>query len=159
MKNLQIEKDLPNKKITVTRHFEAAPEQVWRAWTEADLLDKWWAPKPWRAETKSMSFTEGGQWLYAMVGPEGEKHWAKVDFISIHPVKSFSAADSFCDENGNTNDEFPRMHWHNQFYVTDDGTKVVVEISFTKDADLETILTMGFESGFTSALTNLDDYF
>ena len=41
-----ITKDLANKKIFVVREFEGTPEQVWQAWTESELLDKWWAPKP-----------------------------------------------------------------------------------------------------------------
>jgi uncharacterized protein YndB with AHSA1/START domain len=154
---LQISKDLPNKKITITRHFDAAPEQVWRAWTESDLLDQWWAPKPWRAETKTMDFKEGGYWLYAMVGPDDSKMWARVDFKSINPNKSFEAADCFCDENGNANDAFPTMHWKNEFHASGGGTKVVVEITFNKEADLEKIIEMGFEAGFTAALSNLDE--
>src|SRR5690242_14904729 len=133
---LQISKDLFNKKITVTRHFSASPEQVWRAWTESELLDQWWAPKPWRAETKTMDFKEGGHWLYAMVGPDNSKIWARVDFKSITPQKGFQATDSFCDENGNPNNDFPSMIWNNQFLDADGGTKVIVEISFDEEADL-----------------------
>jgi hypothetical protein len=33
---------------------------------------------------------------------------------------------------------------------------VEVEINFDKEADIETIIAMGFEAGFTSALGNLD---
>jgi PhnB protein len=154
---LQISKDLPNKKITITRYFDAAPEQVWRAWTESNLLDQWWAPKPWRAETKTMDFREGGYWLYAMVGPDDTKMWARVDFKSINPNKSFQAVDCFCDENGNPNKEFPTMTWNNEFRPDEDGTKVIVEISFTNEADLQKVIEMGFEAGFTAALSNLDE--
>src|SRR5688500_12202366 len=86
--HMQIVKDLPNKKITITRQFNATPDMVWRAWTESELLDQWWAPKPWRAETKTLNFKEGGNWLYAMVGPNGDKEWVKVDFITIEPHKA-----------------------------------------------------------------------
>ncbi|MFD2144274.1 SRPBCC domain-containing protein [Mucilaginibacter antarcticus] len=66
----EITEDLANKKLNVTRTFNAPIDQVWKAWTDDTLLDKWWAPRPWKAETKSMNFTEGGTWLYSMVGPE-----------------------------------------------------------------------------------------
>ena len=69
-KNLEFIKDVTNKKVTVIRHFDAPVDHVWRAWTEVDLLDQWWAPKPWKAETKTMDFRSGGSWLYAMIGPE-----------------------------------------------------------------------------------------
>src|SRR4051812_5300867 len=155
---LQIAKDLPNKKITITRHFDATPDQVWRAWTESELLDQWWAPKPWRAETKKMEFREGGHWLYAMVGPDNARHWARVDFKKINPHKSFEAMDFFCDENGKANSELPNMYWKNQFLPSATGTKVVVEITFTTEVDLQKIVEMGFETGFTSALGNLEQY-
>src|SRR5687768_8096768 len=96
--NFTIDKE--NKKIKVEREFDAPVARVWAAWTEQELLDQWWAPKPWKARTKTMDFREGGYWLYAMVGPEGEEHWARADYKSISPLRSFSAADSFCDENG-----------------------------------------------------------
>jgi uncharacterized protein YndB with AHSA1/START domain len=59
--------------LIVTREFDANSDLVWKAWTTAELLDQWWAPKPYRAETKSLDFREGGVWLYAMVSPENEK--------------------------------------------------------------------------------------
>src|SRR3954471_14466983 len=143
--NLQITKDLPNKKITVTRYFDASPEQVWRAWTESDFLDQWWAPKPWRAETKTMDFREGGHWLYAMVGPDGSKHWSKVDFKSIEPNKNFEAVTYFSDENGNASNAFQTSYssWKNEFSASDGGTKVVVEITFPTDADMQQLIAMG----------------
>ena len=156
---IQIQKDLPNKKITVIRQFDASPEEVWKAWTESELLDQWWAPKPWKAETKSMDFSEGGQWLYAMVGPDGERHWAIVNYMTIEPITSFTAQDSFSDENGNKSDELPSMHWKNSFRATPTGTEVLVEITFDSIADLEKIVEMGFEEGFTAGLSNLEELF
>lgn len=156
--NMQIEKDLPNKKVTVTRSFNAPPEDVWRAWTESALLDLWWAPKPWKAETKTQDFKEGGSWLYAMVGPDGSKHWSKVNYTKIDFQKSFEASDCFCDEQGNKNDNMPSMDWRNTFRATENGTTVTVEISFKNEADIKTIIEMGFEAGFTAALGNLEQY-
>lgn len=155
---LQIVKDLPAKKMTITRDFDAEPADVWRAWTERELLDLWWAPKPWKAETKFQDFKVGGHWLYAMVGPEGERHWARLDYTAIDPQISFSGKDCFCDEHGAPSGDFPQMQWHNRFLASGEGTQVVVEIRFEKDADLEQLISMGFESGFTAALSNLDHY-
>jgi PhnB protein len=154
----QIAKDLPNKKITVTRKFDALPELVWRAWTESELLDQWWAPQPWKAETKKMDFRDGGHWLYAMVGPDGSKHWSKVEYHNIHLHKSFQATDCFCDENGVKNPQMPGMNWKNKFHAAGTGTEVVVEILFTTESDIKKIIEMGFEEGFTSALASLEHY-
>jgi uncharacterized protein YndB with AHSA1/START domain len=155
--NTVITKDVTGRKLHVTHEFAASPDKVWRAWTEAELLDKWWAPKPWKAETKAMNFNEGGQWLYAMAGPDGERHWSRVDFKTIKPGHSFSYTCKFCDENGNVNDSSPAMHWFNTFHPTETGTRVDTEISFDREVDMETIIKMGFEGGFTMGLGNLDE--
>jgi uncharacterized protein YndB with AHSA1/START domain len=154
---VQIKKDLANKKITITRNFDASPEEVWDTWTKDELLVQWWAPKPWHAETKSFDFKAGGHWLYAMVGPENEKHWARIDYKSVNPKKNFEAKDCFCDENGNANADMPSMHWKNSFDADGAGTKVTVEITFASESDMNQLLTMGFEEGFTAALGNLDE--
>jgi uncharacterized protein YndB with AHSA1/START domain len=60
--------DKERQTITVTREFAAPLALVWQAYTKADILDQWWAPKPWKTRTKRMDFSEGGEWLYAMVG-------------------------------------------------------------------------------------------
>jgi uncharacterized protein YndB with AHSA1/START domain len=44
--NFVFEKDLSAKKIHVIREFNAPIEKVWKAWTDPDLLEKWWGPKP-----------------------------------------------------------------------------------------------------------------
>jgi uncharacterized protein YndB with AHSA1/START domain len=153
--DFQVDKD--NRKIHVTREFASNVANVWAAWTKAELLDQWWAPHPWQAKTKKMDFREGGMWLYAMVGPEGENIWARLDYVRINALKSFNSKDAFCDENGVINESFPRMLWNNVFKDQGDATTVAVEISFSELADLEKIIEMGFKEGFTAALENLDE--
>ncbi|CAG5068128.1 hypothetical protein DYBT9623_00857 [Dyadobacter sp. CECT 9623] len=153
--NFNVDKE--NKKIKVEREFDAPVTKVWAAWTEKELLDQWWAPKPWKARTKTMDFREGGHWLYAMVGPEGEEHWARVDYKSIAPLRSFTAADAFCDENGNINDSMPGSDWENTFKEESSKTLVFIEITFKELKDLEQTLEMGFKEGFEMGLSNLDE--
>jgi uncharacterized protein YndB with AHSA1/START domain len=155
--NTLITKDLANKKLHIVREFNAPVEKVWKAWTDSTSLDKWWAPRPWQAKTKTFDFTEGGLWLYHMVGPDGTGAWCRVDFKKIVAGQSFSAVASFCDENGVINPDFPPMHWLNQFTATATGSKVEVDLSFDSVDDLEKIMAMGFEAGFTMALGNLDE--
>ena len=154
---IQFDKDPANKKFLITRHFNAPVDQVWNAWTQSELLDQWWAPKPYRAETKKMEFKPGGSWLYAMVGPDDSKMWCKVEYKTINPNKGFEAIDMFCDEDGNRNQEFPSMSWKNEFHSTATGSKVVIEVLFETQADMEKVVEMGIEEGFKAALVNLDE--
>jgi uncharacterized protein YndB with AHSA1/START domain len=151
--------DKQNNKVKVTREFAAPLSKVWAAWTQSELLDQWWAPKPWKAITKKMEFKEGGHWLYVMAGPEGEEHWCRADFKNVLPMKSFEGVDAFCDPLGKTNTEFPVVHWYLKFNETKNKTTVNVEIKFDSLADLEKYIEMGFKEGFTMALENLDELF
>ena len=58
-------KDQSNKKLKVVREFDAPVENVWRAWTEKELLDQWWAPRPWKAVTTKNGFYRG--WTMALL--------------------------------------------------------------------------------------------
>ena len=144
-------------KLIMARKFNAPIAKVWKAWTESNLLDKWWAPRPWKAETKSQDFTEGGMWLYAMVGPEGERNWCRADYKSITQGKSFVCETGFCDEDGIIINDVPLMRWHASFAEAGNATVVTMEITFDSAADLEKIVEMGFKEGFTMAHGNLDE--
>ncbi|MGV3458902.1 MAG: SRPBCC family protein [Flavobacterium sp.] len=146
-----------NKTINLAREFAADVVLVWKAWTTPELLDQWWGPQPWRAETKTMDFTEGGYWLYAMVSPEGERHWAKASYITIAPEKSFTAKDAFCDENGTINTDFPQNTWENVFTGANGNTTVNITLQFDKLEHLEQTIAMGFKEGFTTGLNQLDE--
>jgi uncharacterized glyoxalase superfamily protein PhnB/uncharacterized protein YndB with AHSA1/START domain len=150
------EVDRENNQIRVERSFRAPLDLVWAAWTEADILDQWWGPSPWRAETKYMDFREGGYWIYAMVGPENERHWSRADFVRIIPGQYFCGYDGFCDEEGNLMPSMPRNKWENTFTDQGDTTLVHVLLTFDTLEDLEKILAMGFREGFTAGLENLD---
>jgi len=148
--------DKENKTIVVKREFDAALPWVWKAWTTAELLDQWWGPQPWRAETKTMDFREGGNWLYAMVGPEGERHWARIDYISIMVEKYIKAMDGFCDEQGTLNPAFAQNLWETTFSAQGHLTAVECTLTFDKLEDLEMIISMGFKEGFTVGLNQLE---
>lgn len=147
-----------NNTVNVKREFAANLELVWEAWTNPEILDQWWAPKPYRTVTKSMDFREGGMWLYAMVSPQDEKHWCKNDYLKIEHQKSFSGLDAFCDENGTINTDMPRTLWISTFAENEGTTTVSIVAKYESLADLEKITAMGFKEGFTMALENLDQY-
>jgi len=146
-----------NKTIHITREFNGSLELVWRAWTTAELLDQWWGPQPWRAETKTMDFREGGYWLYAMVSPEGEKGYARANFISIVKETSFASKGGLSDENGILNPAFPQNLWENKFIPVDNKVRVDMLLTYDSIADLEQELEMGFKEGMTVDFQQLDE--
>jgi len=148
---------LESKQLTVSRRFSAPLDKVWAAWTEKELLEKWWAPKPYRAVSKSFDFREGGQWHYYMEGPEGEKHWCLVNYMEIGSRQYFTARDAFCDENANLNPDLPSNVWRNEFKAEGDATDVLVTLTFVSVDDMKKIIEMGFKEGFTMGLDQLEE--
>ncbi len=152
--NFSVDKE--NKTIAIKREFDAELPVVWDAYTNSEILDQWWAPKPWKARTKSMDFTEGGQWIYAMVGPNGEEHWALAEYTKIDDQKSFTGHDAFADADGNINKDMPQSTWDVKF--TDKGEATLVEFTITYPdlAQLEATVAMGFEEGMRIAAEGLE---
>lgn len=150
--------DKETRTIRVHRSFDAPLDLVWAAWTESDILDQWWAPKPYRNVTVSQHFVVGGQWRYYMISPQEEKHYCFFNYERIEPQQLYAGIDGFCDVDGNLNEAMPRMRWENSFEAYGDGTAVHVKIQMEKLEDLEAIIAMGFKEGFTMGLQNLDEY-
>lgn len=146
-----------NNTITVKREFNAGLELVWEAWTNPEILDQWWAPKPYQSETKTMDFREGGFRLYAMVSPKDEKHWGREDYQKIDTTKNFTASKIFCDENGNESPGVPRSVWHHTFSENTNTTTVNIVIQYENVEHIEMMIKMGFKEGFAAGLENLDE--
>lgn len=146
-----------NKTINVAREFDADRALVWKAWTTAELLDQWWAPKPYRNVTKILDLRDGGQWIYSMISPSNEVHWCKADYEEVKAEENLTWYDAFCDEQGNLNTALPRTRWVNTFREQGDITMVHVVITLDTIEDLEALVTMGFKEGFTMGLGNLDE--
>jgi len=146
-----------NNTITVNREFAAECSLVWDAYTKSEILDQWWAPKPWKARTKTMDFREGGHWHYAMVGPAGEEHWCWAEYQTIQIKKRFTGLDAFADADGNVNKDLPQSKWDVRF--TDKGQVTLVDyhIAFDDLAQLEATIQMGFKEGLTMAMEGLDE--
>lgn len=149
-------KDLKEKFILVSRELNAPVEIVWKAFTESKILDQWWAPAPWRAETKFHDFSVGGYWLYAMVGPENERHWGRLTYLSIDSHKSFHLEDAFCDANGNINPELPVSKGSNTFTATSNGTLVEFKMNYSSEGQLQKLIEMGFEKGIVACFEQLN---
>lgn len=144
--------------VNVKREFNADLELAWEAWTNPEILDQWWAPKPYKNKTKSMDFREGGMWLYSMTSPKDEIHWCKAEYEKIEHQKSYSYTDNFCDENGNVSAKFPNSFWTNVFSENLETTTVNITIQYESLEALEKVIEVGFKEGFTMAMQNLEHY-
>ena len=147
--------DKDKKTVFITREFDAGLDLVWAAFTTAEILDQWVAPRPWSSRTKSMDFTVGGKRLYAMVSPEGMERWAVQQYTSISPKTNFKMMNAFADDEGNP--QLPGSEWDYTFSEKDGKTTVHITIYNESRERMEKMIEMGFTQGFTASLANLDE--
>ena len=145
--------DKAAKTVFITREFDAEPSLVWDAFTKAEILDQWWAPKPFESKTKVMNFEVGGRRFYAMVSPEGHEMWQLQQYTSITPKTNFKFFSVFADKDENPH--LPGSTWDLNFSKEDH--KTIVHISIYNDSleRMEKMIEMGFKEGFTMTLTEL----
>jgi uncharacterized protein YndB with AHSA1/START domain len=149
--------DKEKNTLTIKREFAANRQLVWDCHTKSDLLDQWFAPKPFSTKTKSMDFREGGHWHYAMIDPKGSEYWGRTDYVTINPIDAYTALDAFSDESGAVNPDLPRATWVVTFHDQKENTLVQNVVKYKSLADLETVIKMGMEEGLKSTLDRLDD--
>jgi uncharacterized protein YndB with AHSA1/START domain len=147
--------DKKTKKVFVNREFAANLSLVWDAFTKQEILDQWWAPKPWQSKTKSMNFKVGGRRVYAMVSPEGQEHWSIQEYTSINPKTNFKMLNAFADKNENP--ELPASDWDLNFSEENGVTKVSIIIYNESLERMEKMIEMGFQGGFTMTLNHLEN--
>lgn len=147
--------DKAAKKVFITREFDADLSLVWDAFTTAELLDQWVAPKPFQSKTKYMDFTVGGRRFYAMVSPDGQERWAIQRYTSITPKTNFTMFNAFADKDENP--ELPGSEWDYTFSEQNGKTTVHITIYNESLARLEKLIEMGFTEGFKMSMTNLEN--
>ena len=149
--------DKARNRITVKREFAAKRQVVWDCHTKRELLDQWFAPKPLTTRTKHMEFREGGYWHYAMVTPEGQSFWNRLDYQTISPIDGYAALDGFCDEAGVVNPDLPRARWDVAFTDAHERTLVTTVVLYDSPQDVQKAIDMGLKDGLASTLDRLDE--
>lgn len=87
--------------VTITRTFNAPIEQVWKAWSNEELVKQWWGPESYTAPSAKIDFRVGGKSLLAMQDSAGKIVWSGGIYKEIVPNKKIVTTDHFANENGN----------------------------------------------------------
>ena len=153
--NMEFIVDKSTKTVSITKEFDAPRDMVWDAYTKAELLDQWWAPKPITSRTKAMDFREGGRRFYAMVMPDGQERWSVQRYTAITPKSNFKFFNAFSDENENL--QLPGSDWDLNFSERDGKTTVHVSIYNESLERLERMVETGFVQGTEAQFENLEN--
>ena len=165
--------------IKIERIFDAPREKVWKAWTDPELVKKWWGPEGFSAPYAKIDFREGGMYTFAMHGPEGSE-WDRDMYSSgkykeiVPPDPSaplragkIVSTDYFSDKDGNLikpSDEGQDASFPSEMTVTvtfedlEDGrTKLTIHYPKPESEEhFQAMIKSGMEEGWSSSLDKLE---
>jgi uncharacterized protein YndB with AHSA1/START domain len=139
--------------ILVTREFDAPRRLVWRAYTEPDLIKRWWAGLRGNVTSVEVDLRVGGRWRYVMVANGGFEVAFHGEYREITPVERLVNTEAFegiPDPDGNA--ALVTM----TLVDKDDRTFMEVLIE-TRDKDgRDAIINSGMESGMQESYDALE---
>lgn len=141
--------------LVVTRVFDAPVERVWAAWSEPELVKRWWGPAYFTAPVARMDFREGGVSLVCMRSPDGTDYYNTWAYRTIAPMQNIEYILNFSDENGSRIDpvsvglppDLPQDVRHTVTFRALDGGKTemtVTEYGYVSEQVME-MSRMGLE--------------
>jgi uncharacterized protein YndB with AHSA1/START domain len=69
----------------VSRLFHARRETVFKAWSTADHVKRWFAPHPCSVPEARVEMRAGGPFEICMLLPSGDRHWIRGTFVEVTP--------------------------------------------------------------------------
>lgn len=91
------------KKLEVTRIFNASVEEVWKIWTEPELVKQWWGPDQFICPFAEINFNEGKTSLICMQAPNefgGQVHYNIWNYTKIIHLQRIEFVMNLADKNG-----------------------------------------------------------
>jgi uncharacterized protein YndB with AHSA1/START domain len=71
--------------VALSRTFDAPRELVFKAWTSAEHLKRWFCPACFTVPEAVAEFRVGGRFEICMRGPNGDDHWTRGHYTEIEP--------------------------------------------------------------------------
>ncbi len=71
--------------LVISRTFPAPREVVFKAWSSAEHMKRWFSPKGYSVPEAEIDFRPGGVCAICMRSPEGQDFWSRGVYIEISP--------------------------------------------------------------------------
>ena len=84
-----------DRDLVLTRLIDAPPEALYRAWTDPDLLVKWFAPLPYTTTVAELDVRPGGASLVVMRGPDGADMPNRGVYLEVVPNRRLVSTDAY----------------------------------------------------------------
>lgn len=153
------------RELTLERVFQAPRELVFRAFSEAEHLKKWWGPRGWELTVCNIDFRPGGVWHYCMKCTDknqeqfyGFESWGKGVYQEIVQSEKFVYVDYFSDAEGNEAEGMPAPLITNTFLEHEGKTRLVSHAVYESAEALKSVIEMGMEQGITETWDRLEEH-
>lgn len=147
MSDTKFEVDKDNLEVRISRDFNATPERMWQAHTEADQIKQWWDG----TEVDKLEVKVGGAWRFVSQGEvNGKQNAFRGEFKELDKPNKIVRTFEYEPYAGNIMTETVT------FEALPDGKTRQVTVSKYADLQaLEGMVGMGMESGATAGLDRL----
>jgi uncharacterized protein YndB with AHSA1/START domain len=148
------------KEVLIERTYNASPEAVWKAWTDAETLKKWWGPNNVTIPECEVDLRVGGKFYIVMeageaMGPYKGTLWPMMaEYTVVEPGSKLSyTAQAWTEgmKEETTIDQTTEV----TFVEENGGTKVTVKAAIHKTGPKAGMAVQGMEAGFNQQLDKL----
>ena len=84
-----------DRELLLTRLIDAPREKLYRAWTDANLLKRWFAPLPYTTPIAELDVRPGGASLIVMRGPDGKDLPNRGVYLEVVPNERLVFTDAY----------------------------------------------------------------
>ncbi len=84
-----------DRELVLTRLIDAPRQKLYRAWTDPELLVRWFAPKPWTTPRAELDVRPGGANLVVMADPEGNEFPYRGVYLEVVPNERLVVTDAY----------------------------------------------------------------
>lgn len=141
--------------LTLELTLDAARDKAWRCWTEADLLKRWFAPKPCTTPHAELDVRVGGKALVVMCSPDGEQMENPGVYLEVVPGRKLVSTDAYTEAWVPSNKPFLT----NIITLEDApgrGTQYIARARHWSVEDRDAHESMGFTKGWTRCAHQLE---
>ncbi len=89
--------DPTGRDLVLTRLIPATPAALYRAWTEPDLLERWFAPHPFTVAQAETDPRPGGATRIVMRGPDGTDFTSRGVYLELVENTRIVFTDAYTD--------------------------------------------------------------
>jgi uncharacterized protein YndB with AHSA1/START domain len=139
--------------ILITREFDAPAHLLWRAWTEPDLIMRWWCGERGSMVSAQVDLRVGGTWRYVMTANEGFEVAFHGTFTEIVPGERLVNTEIF-EGAPDTGDRAPVT---TTTFAEVDGRTTLTQLTETHSRFVrDMIIDSGMEGGMQEAMDALE---